>query len=626
MAENLIHSRVADFLIKWPPFDKVSNEGLAILSRELSIQFFESGKKVFESGQQAGDFIYVVRQGSIRIISPSGELFDVCDEGDIFGVRAILAEDEYKADAIAEENSLLYCIPTKLLKNILKTENNLALYFTSGFAAGVPIKGTPFRAAGGTIIADQNLNFRPDALIIDGRKSVISCMPESTIKEAAILMSSAGVGSIIVCNEKKHPIGILTDKDLRTKIGTGFRSIEDPVKLIASSPVVCSLPGLTYSEYLIKMLQNGVHHLCITSSGDDNSPAEGMLTEHDLLLEQGNNPAVIFREMSQAKDWETLRDLRIKAQFLLKRYINQKIPVQSVCEISSLLNDLLLKKLIQFSMEKGENRGKYAWLSLGSQGRREQVLFTDQDHALIVEKAEDKALFLGLAERIADLLEKAGFEKDPAGIMASNPKWCLSLEEWKMLFDQWISTPEPKAVLNSTIFFDFRVSEGDTELGEKLRSFLNERLKNADIFKVLIAKDALKTPAPLSFFRNLVLEKDGFYKDQFDLKLRAQLPLVDCARLLALDSGLTEVNTIKRLEQLAESDSSNKTILEEAAEAYNYLLNLRFENGFLNSDSGRYIQPDSLTKSDRQKLKRVFSVISDLQQIVKIRYKTGIVP
>lgn len=627
MEGNLIHSRVAEFLKKWPPFNKLSNVGLFTIAEGLSIRFFESGEKVFSFGNPPGEFIYIVNQGSIRISSPGGELFDICDEGDMFGLRAALAGDAYKADAVAEENSLLYCIPFKIVNKILNYERELALYFASGFAAGVPLKGTPFRAAGAISVSDGHMVFQPDAIIVDGRKKVVSCLPEATVREAALSMSYFGVGSIIISDEGNHPIGIVTDKDLRTKIATGLRSIEDPIRGIMSSPVVCTLPNLTYSEYLIKMLKHGVHHLCITQTGMDNSPAQGLITEHDLLLEQGNNPAVIFREMVQTADWKLLRNLRARAQFLLNRYISQNIPVKSICEISSLLNDLLLRRIIQISKPKSQaSLGRFAWLSLGSQGRREQVLFTDQDHALIIEKEEDREYFLDWAGKVVLMLEEVGFEKDQAGIMASNSKWCLSPKEWETLFDKWVTQPEPEAILHATIFFDFRVSAGSKELGDELREFLNQRLKNADLFKVLLAKDALKTPAPLSFFRNLVLEKDGLYKDCFDLKLRALLPMVDCGRLLAMDHGLSDVNTLKRFEQLAELDLTNKSLLEEAGEAFSYLLNFRFKAGFDNADSGRYINPGSLSKLQRQKLKKIFSIISDLQLLIKVRFKTGIAP
>lgn len=299
------------------------------------------------------------------------------------------------------------------------------------------------------------------------------------------------------------------------------------------------------------------------------------------------------------------------------------MPASQLLQVSTSIYDHLFGHLIRNSLTKaGEPPCKYAWISLGSLGRKEQLLMTDQDHALIIENPDHQETFLRVAEDVTSLLEEIGFPKDPANIIASNPDWCLGLNRWKEIFTKWLKQPEPDALLHSTIFFDFRVISGDPGLGNALRNHLFEQLPKSSLFLSMMAKNAVETPAPLSFFRKFLLEKNGQHKDQFDLKLRALLPLVDMARVMALQNRIEETSTINRYRKLAELDPNNKNLLNESAEAFEYLLGLRFRFGYLNSDSGRYIRPDQLSKIERVQLKEIFHTISELQEIVEIRFQT----
>jgi CBS domain-containing protein len=619
---NQIAGRIAEFLADFPPFDKIPVAALSGLAGKVVVKYLEKGTILFQEGQSPDPWFYVVRKGSIRIYSDeSGQLIDLCDEGDVFGVRALLANDQYLASARAEEDSLLYALPVSSGREMLTSYPEIALWFASGFASGKPQPKTPFRIARPALEPDSSM---VGMAKFEERKAIVSCAPNATIREAALAMTAAKVGSIIIADNEGRPLGIITDKDFRNKVVTGLKSIHDVVTDIMSSPVKTMMPGLRFNDYLLAMLQHQVHHLCITEDGTPATAAIGMVSEHDMLLNQGNSPAVLFREIPLLSTIEALAGLRKRINALLEQHIKQDAPIGMVMRMATTANDQFSRRLIDIAIaEMGRPPCAFCWLALGSHGRSEQIVQTDQDHALVFDTRGHQGYFLKLAKRVSDMLEAIGYPRDPAGISAENPRWCLALPDWKQHFTNWMLTPEPKAVLHATIFFDFRIVFGQEAIAESLRTHLNKMLPEVSLFYAYLAKDALGTPAPLSFFRNLVLERGGTHKNAFDLKLRVQLPLADCARVLALSQGISETNTAMRYRLLAQSDLANADLFIGAADAVEYVIRLRAAFGFVNQNDGRYIDPEALNKAQRSSLRNIFETISDLQQVVSVRFQTA---
>ena len=274
------------------------------------------------------------------------------------------------------------------------------------------------------------------------------------------------------------------------------------------------------------------------------------------------------------------------------------------------------------------SRTTFAWLALGSQGRREQLLLTDQDNALVFEDVakEDhertKTYFMDLAKSVTEKLNLIGYGYCPADMMASNPKWCLSLTEWKNRFKDWITRPDEDKIMLSTIFFDYDRVYGDGKLVDAISKSIFEAMDSYGIFLNFLALNAIKNPPPLGFFRQFLVENDGEHKDKFDIKARAMMPLVDAARLLVLSSGMKGYNnTVLRFEKLMESEPQNKTLYAACVDAFKILLRFRTVQGLKHKDSGRFIDLRSLNKSDRLKLKGCFGPIRDVQELIKVRFK-----
>lgn len=631
--KNTIAERIFDFLKNFPPFDILEKDQLFKIASNVKVTYFEKDSLVFKQQEFPHENFYIVKDGAIglyRTMETDEILIDICDEGDIFGLRPIIQNDQYLMSAKANEESVLYAISVEILKEIIKTNEKANKYIIASFSSNIK---TPYAKTNqGNLFAQvhtlQTNDTFSEVQTAQYSKNPVTCTKATTIKEAAIIMSEKRVGSILIVEAKK-PIGIITDKDLRLKIATGLVSIDKKVSEIMSSPVITFPEKITIAEAQIAMIKHKITHLCITKNGSPNSELIGILSEHDIVVLHGNNPSVLIKEIKRAKEVDTLTYLRAKTSLLLKGYIEQNIPISFISKIIAEINDAITIKAIELSLAEMETEPpvKFGWLALGSQGRKEQLLITDQDNALIYEDVtaeknkSTKDYFLQLATKITSKLNTVGYEFCPADMMASNSKWCLSQSEWQQQFNSWITKPTEAAVMMCTIFFDYNLVYGEKDLVTKLSKSIFKSIQSYEIFLNFLGRNALRNPSPLGFFRQFLVEHDGEHKDQFDLKSRALMPLIDAARLITLSHHIqNKNNTIARFNKLAKVEPQNKDLYLSCADAFKILLHYRTEQGLKHNNSGRYIDLNTLTKSEKLKLKGCFKPIKDIQELLNIRY------
>jgi CBS domain-containing protein len=269
----------------------------------------------------------------------------------------------------------------------------------------------------------------------------------------------------------------------------------------------------------------------------------------------------------------------------------------------------------------------FSWMSIGSQGRKEQLLFTDQDNAIVFQDVqkenypETHAYFLELAKLVTKSLNKIGFEYCEADMMASNIEWCKSITEWKLQFENWILNPDEKAILLASIFFDYNCVYGDETLVDELSNSIYKTLSKTSLFFKFLGRDALKNPPPLGFFKQFLVEESGEQKDLFNIKSRALMPLIDAARLLILSNNVKGINnTSERFQKLAEIEPNNKELYESCAYAFKALLKFKTKQGLLHNNSGKFIELETLTKEEKLKLRRCFKPIQEIQETLKMRF------
>lgn len=640
--KNTISQRVADFLKHFPPFSFLDTHDIEVLSEQVSIIYKDKGTIIFEENEETHDCFYVVHKGAIELRQKSkNDILDMCDEGDIFGLRPLIAHENYKMEAITHEESILYAIPIDVFKPYAIKNHNVGGFIIDSFASNTqnPFSKSHSKKLYGDFLEDENMGadvIDTDNKILDLQpikysKKIITCSRATSAKEIAVTMTKKNIGAIIVV-EDMLPIGIITDKDLRNKIVTGEYSINTTADVIMNSPVITYSKKMTITQAQMAMMKSNISHLCLTKDGTANTKVVGILSKHDVMVALGNNPAVLIKALKRVKKAKAIKPIRAKIMQLLQGYLDQNIPITLTSKIITELNDACIKRVIELSLAKMKTPppARFSWLALGSQGRSEQLLHTDQDNALIYEDVPEvieektRKYFLELATEVNKGLFEIGYEYCPAEMMASNPKWCLSLKQWKELVHDWISKPGKDEVLLSFIFFDYSLSYGDRELANELADYIFGDIEANPIFYVHLVSGALQSPSPTGFFRQFLVEQDGAHKDFFDIKRRALMPLADAARVLILSHSVKGIsNTPERFEKLAELEPQNKELYLSCAYSYKTLLKFRTKQGLLHHDSGQFIELEALTKLEKVKLKATFKTIKELQEVISMRFNPG---
>lgn len=662
---------VADELARHPPFDRIERGRLLDIAGRVRVRYLDDHETLFAQGDPVAADFYVVRKGAVELrrratshpddapgdaagvtargTADDGDLLlDRCDAGDVVGIRAHLAGgDRYTASARAAEDSLVFEIPFATFRPVLDAEGDVATYFAAGFAgelperlgrvmAGVERARRAAADARGTGAISVNEN---DFRRVEPVRDVATCSADATVRDAARTMATRDIGSILVVDDARRPVGIVTDSDLRRKVvAEAIDPASTPVARIMSGPVVTVEEGRSVSELIALVMRRRVHHFVTTEDGTDATPVTGILSEHDILTTQGSHPTVLLSRLRKASSPERIRELRDRAEDLLRSYLEQEVSISFVAAMITEINDVLVERALELALadlaEAGRRPpGRFVWLALGSEGREEQLLRTDQDNAILYEdppeeapdaaREDARAFFLELGARVVETIVQAGFARCPGGIMASNPEWCLSASEWRGRFRDWIHAPDPAAIMHANIFFDFRPGPGDEVLARDLQAWVIEAIHDAPRFLPFFAAGALQNPSPLGFFRNVVVERSGEHKDAFDIKARAMAPLADAARVLAYDEGLRHVGgTLSRYRALGRALPDHAELFDEAATAYGILMRIRALTGLRNGDSGRYVPVERLPKLERQTLRNTFAVLGAMQQMIRLRYQT----
>lgn len=640
---NVIVNRVKEFLKRFPPFTFLNEASLGLVAKVVEVKYYAQGEQLFRQGDPAQDFFFVLKEGSVQLSeNKDGQerVVEVCDEGDVFGVLALLGKRPYILTAKAWEDSLLYAIPVSIFEKILNENSRVSLYFAAGFASGQVVVRSDLSQSQKARRDFTELSKDNGLMIFSGQSDlnystdVLTCQKGTSILIAVEKMAAKGVGSIVIVDQNQFPLGIITDKDIRNRLVAHQKSYDTPVEELMTSPVMTKSKETGFSDLYLTMIKNRLHHLIFTEDGTPKSKVTGILSDHDILLSQGNSPAVLINALMNTWEVAEMSKIRNRAERLLKYYLENEVAMDFVANIISEINDIIIQRAVQLAINKHSpnhpeaSKVKFCFLSMGSEGREEQLLRTDLDNAIVFEDVpkenveNTQAYMLLIAQEVIETLFACGFQACPADMMANNPKWCQPLSQWKKYFSDWILSPNQQALLNATIFFDYRPVFGHKKLAEELTEHIYQEIADKSIFLNFLAKNALLNPPPLGFFRNFLVEKSGEQKDKFDIKLRAMMPLADMARLLVLSHRVVGINnTFKRFEKLSELEPNYTDLLLEAGKAYEILMRMRAIEGLKSGNSGRYIHPEDLGKLQRQLLKNTFAPIDELQKIMRIRFQ-----
>lgn len=631
--KSVVTQHIADFLKKFQPFNFLSNDDLIGIANSIKIINLEKNQLLFKINDPLHNCFYVVQSGLIHLtyISDAEEnIIGKCYEGEVFGLRPFFAKNNYQMNAKAREESLVMAIPIEVFKPLMTHNNEILDFLLESFVTNTKSSSQDDKQS---IISERfisndnqqdNLYFQS----LDYNKNPIKVEANSRIKEVSQLMTDNLVNSVIVI-EDGLPIGVVTDTDFRSKVATGRFEIFAAIDKIMSAPVVTVTENISIEEAQLVMLKNDVTHLCVTNDGTDKSSIKGIISEHDLVVAQANNPGVLIKQIKKSQSANDLKIVRNKLSEIIQNSINKNIPLPNIYSVSGEITLALIKRSVELSiLDLGSPPTRYGYFAIGSQGRKEQLLLTNQNSFLVFddvseEKYRDtKDYFVKLSQKTTLILEKIGFEIPKNGSVASSINNCKSLSEWKKNYYNWINTPGENTQSINSIFFDYEIVIGDQKIEDEITDIIFDKINSKTLFFDFLGNDALKKPVPLNFFKKFNIEETGEFKGLFDIKQRALSPLIDAARILILSMNIKGINnTYLRFKQLAITDPKYSEIYLNCADAFLVLAKFKAKEGLKNDSTGQYINLEELNKLDKEKLKNALAPMRELEELIKDKFQ-----
>lgn len=613
------------FLSRVDPFSFLPEEEIERVAGELSMVHYPKDTILFVQSRSRVGHLFILHRGSAERYYEEGHQKTVqamLGEGDLYGGISMLLNDGLSVRTLrVVEPSYFYLLPKHRFLDLCDRYETFKEYFTDIFGKRMLERSYSAMIAKGRQSREEGLHFfsqpvatiySPDPIFVDAGIS---------IREAADMMCSRNISALFLRTSDEACAGLVTERDLTKKVIAAGHDPDRPVSEIMSFPVQSVHSSALVFEALMSMMQEDIRHLAVT---DTEGRLVGMLSSRDLLTAQGRSPLFLLREISESGSVREIMELHRRLPAMLRGLMSSGAMAKNLNRFVTTVSDAILKRLIQFTLDElGPAPARYAFMILGSEGRGEQTLKTDQDNALIIEdlpgglSREAKEYFTAFGEKVCTLLNDSGYEFCSGGVMAKNPKWNQPLSEWKRYFNEWIHAAGPEDLLQASIFFDFRTGHGEASFVEELRRYLFDSLKGWPGFFRHLSENALHFKPPIGFFRNFVVESKGKHRDAFDIK-GAMTQIVDFARLYALKHRIEETNTLERLHQLRIQRVLRQNEYEELEKAYGFLMQLRFARQITaildeKDKPDNYIKPKKLTRIEQKMLKEIFTRIENYQ-------------
>lgn len=643
---NLIPDRIAATLRRFPPFSMLPTEEVTALAGRATVRVHVAGEEVWRQGDPPGTELFILERGRIEYhvtVEGQTERVAVRDEGDLLGLTPLLRAQPTRTTARVVEDSVLYGLPWDRLRRLLAEHDdarhyvNRHLFWTSRLGGDTESVPAP---EGDNVVSGRAKNILQAHLaggkVIQPRapERLLTCAPDTPIRDAAKLMASRRVPSVLVVDNQRRPLGIVTQSNLVKAVVAGDTDRATAVTAVMASPVITVSALSSATAAILLMLRERIGQVCVTEDGTPATPALDVFTNKDLLAQAGHHPAGLLREFRHARTVGRLRELCDEVEEITASYLDANVSAVFLGQICAELYDELVQRLLEMSITELRVAGTslppvaWAWMSVGSDGRREQTLRTDMDNAVVFAAATDpaedeahRAVFLQLAESVVCKMVACGFSRCQGGVMASNPRWCRTTTEWQEEIAALAKSTDPDELFRGIVLYDLRYVAGDAALPRPLRQAIVDSVRTNAWLQRRLAELVVETPPPLNFWGNFVVERKGDHSGQFDLKGRAIAPLRDAARLLALKYGQTRrYSTGGRWEDLRRNVPAVSELAKVAREAYDVLLALRLTTALARGDSGRFVDPSALTKLEKARLAHAFDVVRMVQTHVRLAF------
>ncbi len=618
---------ISNFLAKYPPFNELPEETLNKVTESVEISYYRQDTPIIHFGDDIQD-LYVVRSGVVEVYRRKGELYNRMDEGDLFGQMGLLTNNKVRFPVKAIEDTLLYCIPADVFQELYDNFDVFADFVEVENSARLRQANSENKDANDLTTSKVKTLLTSDAPTIERGQ---------TIQQAAQVMASENVSALLVVDpdfvrdddDPQSPVlGIITDRDLCTRVLAEGLSPQDEVSTAMTTEVISLDHNAYIYEAMLTMLRYNVHHLPVVK----NQLPIGIIETTDIVRYESQNSLLLVSSIFQQQSIEDLASVAEEVKSSFVRLVNEDANSHMVGTAMSVIGRSFKQRLLEMAEEElGPPPIPYCYLALGSMGRDEQLLVTDQDNAIILDETyeADKhgKYFEDLAKFVSDGLDACGYKFCTGDIMATNPMWRMTRSEWEECFADWIDDPNPKALLNASIFFDLDGVYGRLKWAEQLTSFIVRRARKNNRFLACLARNALNRTPPLGFFKSFVVEKDGQHKNSINLKRRGTAPLVDLIRVHALAVGSRAQNSFERLDDIIDAGILPKGRAQDLKDALEFISMVRIKHQAndveMNIEPDNNIEPENLSDFERRNLKDAFQILSNGQNFLKFRYQAN---
>lgn len=630
-----IHAAQLAFFAKHAPFDRMERSHLLWMLEHMNLGYYAEGEVIVAPDQGAVDRFLIIKQGTVlgeqniaHAASSEADTWLELVEGECFPLGALLSKRPVASVYRAGSDAFCYELPAADFHQLIAMSDAFRDFCTRRIANLLEHSKQVIQAQYSHSSVEQQSLASPLSAVI--HRAPVSCSPDTSVRQALQAMREQRIGSMVATDADGRPLGILTLHDVLERIALPQIDLDQPVIEVMSTELSILSPQALAHEAALVMARRGFRHVLVV----ENERLVGLVSEKDLFALQRVGLRQIGSNIRRADTPAVLQQCAADIRRMAHNMMAQGVAPEQLTQFISALNDLLTARVVELECKVSGLLGTplhegLCWMALGSEGRFEQTLNTDQDNALIftvpegMDAEQVRAKLLPLARRINETLDLCGFPLCKGEIMASNPKWCLSLEEWKRTFNGWISGGSPESLLNASIFFDFRALYGAEHLAVDLHGWLARVASDNSRFLHMMAGNALRNRPPLGLVRDFVVGKEN----KLDLKLNGITPFVDAARIFSLAAGVTHTNTIQRLRFSAAKMKLHASEIDAWIDALLFIQVLRLRHhdaaiaeGASGDALDNRIDPEKLNELDRRILKEAFRQARKLQARLALEY------
>jgi CBS domain-containing protein len=630
---SAIHSSQLVFFAAHAPFDRMEPAHLLWMLERMQLAYYAQDEVIVSPEGGIVERFLVIKQGMVHgeqdvAHAVEADTWLELVEGECFPLGALLAHRPVASVYRAGKDTFCYELPVADFHTLLGLSAPFRDFCTRRIANLLEHSKQVIQVQYTQSSAEQQSLTSPLSAII--RRAPVTCAPQTSVREVLERMHELRIGSMVAVDDAGRPLGILTLHDVLARIALPQIDMAQAVIGIMTTRLTALSPQALAYEAALAMAKQEIRHVLVV----ENEQLVGLVSEKDLFALQRVGLRQVGSAIRHALNLEELQQSAADIRSMAHNMMAQGVAAEQLTQFISTFNDLLTARVVELEYTaSGLNATPLAerlcWMALGSEGRFEQTLSTDQDNALIFTVPEGmtteqvRGQLLPVAKRINDTLALCGFPLCRGRVMASNPQWCLSLEEWKHTFSDWITNGTPEALLHASIFFDFRALYGAHALAEKLRLWLTKVASDNTRFLHQMAENAMSIRPPLGVVRDFVVGKEH----TLDLKLNGITPFVDAARIFSLAAGVAHTSTIQRLRASAVCLKIHPSEVEAWIDAFLYIQVLRMRHhdeaktqGLCDDALDNRIDPERLHELDRRILKEAFRQARKLQARLALEY------